>query len=113
MLAAQVETLASRLGHDYSVYRYHRPPHQTAYRIRFVSGEGTRGGRRRTFQARLHRRAAFGEWVYRIQCGGLHNFLCGDGTGGCHNTNAPEDPKPQNSELMGGFRGRTDQITVP
>src|SRR5207244_1851270 len=74
-LAAQVGTLASLLGHDYSVYRHQRPGRTPAWRIRFCSGDGKRGGRHRTFHARLHRRPVFAEWVYDIECEGLHNFV--------------------------------------
>jgi serine protein kinase len=113
MLAAQVGTLASLLGHDYSVYRHPRPGRTPAYRIRFVSGEGKVGGRHKTFQARLHRRSVFGEWVYDIECEGLHNFVCGVGNVVCHNTNEPEYRKLQNNELMEAFRDRTVKIDIP
>jgi serine protein kinase len=113
ILAAQVGTLASLLGHDYSVYRHHRPGHRPAYRIRFVSGEGKRGGRHRRFEARLQHRSVFGEWVYDIECEGLHNFVCGVGNLVCHNTNEPEYRKLQNNELMEAFRDRTVKIDVP
>ena len=46
MLAAQVGTLASLLGYDYSVYRAPRPGRVPAYRVRFCSGEGKRGERK-------------------------------------------------------------------
>ncbi|NJO07522.1 MAG: serine/threonine protein kinase, partial [Chloroflexaceae bacterium] len=49
MLAAQVGTLASMLGHDYSVYCWERDGRHDAYRIRFVSGTGKRGGRHERF----------------------------------------------------------------
>jgi len=113
MLAAQVGTLASLLGHDYSVYRHPRPGRTPAYRIRFVSGEGKVGGRHKTFEARLHRRHVFGEWVYDIECEGLHNFVCGVGNVVCHNTNEPEYRKLQNNELMEAFRDRTVKIDIP
>ncbi|HWX24742.1 MAG TPA: serine/threonine protein kinase, partial [Vicinamibacteria bacterium] len=113
VLAAQVGTLATLLGHDYSVYRHHRPGRRPAYRIRFVSGEGKKGGRRRSFEARLRRRPVFGEWVYDIECEGLHNFVCGVGNLVCHNTNEPEYRKLQNNELMEAFRDRTVKIDVP
>jgi serine protein kinase len=113
MLAAQVGTLASLLGHDYSVYRHERPGRPPAYRIRFVSGDRKRGGRHRRFQARLHRRPVFGQWVYDIECDGLHNFVCGVGNVVCHNTNEPEYRKLQNNELMEAFRDRTVKIDIP
>jgi serine protein kinase len=113
LLAAQVGTLASLLGYDYSVYRQDRPGYKPAYRIRFVSGEGKKGGRHRTLHARLHRRAVFGEWVYDIECEGLHNFVCGVGNVVCHNTNEPEYRKLQNNELMEAFRDRTVKIDIP
>jgi len=43
LLAAQVGTLATLLGHDYSVYRAERGDYAPAYRVRFVSGTGKRG----------------------------------------------------------------------
>jgi serine protein kinase len=113
MLAAQVGTLASLLGHNYSVYRAPRPGRTPAYRIRFCSGERKRGGRHKTFQARLHRRQVFAEWVYDIECEGLHNFVCGVGNVVCHNTNEPEYRKLQNNELMEAFRDRTVKIDIP
>ncbi len=113
MLAAQVGTLASLLGHDYSVYRHPRAGRALAYRVRFVSGEGRRGGRHKSFPARLHRRPVFGEWVYDIECEDLHNFVCGVGNAVCHNTNEPEYRKLQNNELMEAFRDRTVKIDIP
>ncbi|WP_243090941.1 serine/threonine protein kinase [Thermus neutrinimicus] len=113
MLAAQVGTLATLLGHDYSVYRQERPGRPPAYRIRFVSGEGKRGGRHRRFQARVHSRKAFAEWVYDIECEGLHNFVCGVGNVVCHNTNEPEYRKLQANEYMEALRDRTIKIDVP
>ena len=113
ILAAQVGTLASQLGHDYSAYRHERPGRPPAYRIRFVSGDHKRGGRHRRFQARLHRRSVFAQWVYDIECEGLHNFVCGVGNLVCHNTNEPEYRKLQNNELMEAFRDRTVKIDVP
>src|SRR5262249_21608970 len=113
VLAAQVGTLATLLGYDYSVYRHERPGRTPAYRIRFVSGAGKRGGRHKSFAARLQRRQVFGEWVYDIECEGLHNFVCGVGNVICHNTNEPEYRKLQNNELMEAFRDRTVKIDVP
>src|SRR5262249_46282866 len=79
MLAAQVGTLATLLGYDYSVYGQERDGAEPAYRVRFVSGPGKRGGRRTSFEARLHSRPVQDEWVYDIECVGLHNFICGIG----------------------------------
>jgi serine protein kinase len=113
MLAAQVGTLASLLGFDYSVYRHRRAGKPPAWRIRFVSGEGKRGGRHNRFQARLHRRNAFAEWVYDIECADRHNFVCGVGNVVCHNTNEPEYKKLQNNEFMEALRDRTVKIDIP
>jgi serine protein kinase len=112
MLATQVGTLASLLGHDYSVYRHARPGRRPAFRIRFCGG-GKPGGRHKTVQTRLHPRPVFGEWVYDVECEGLHNFVCGVGNVVCHNTNEPEYRKLQNNELMEAFRDRTVKIDVP
>ncbi|MBI4365694.1 MAG: serine/threonine protein kinase, partial [Deltaproteobacteria bacterium] len=49
LLAAQVGTLATLLGYDYSVYRHERDCRIPSYRIRFVSGDGKRGGRQHRF----------------------------------------------------------------
>ena len=113
MLAAQVGTLATLLGYDYSVYDHRRPDRQPAYRIRFVSGEGKRGGRQYRFQARLHRREVANEWVYDIECEGLHNFVCGVGNIVCHNTNEPEYRRLQSNEYMEALRDRTVKIDIP
>jgi serine protein kinase len=113
MLAAQVGMLATMLGHDYSVYRNERPDKAPAYRIRFVSGEGKKGGRHRRFQARLHRRPAFAEWAYDIECEGLHNFVCGVGNVVCHNTNEAEYKKLLSNEFMEALRDRTIKIDIP
>ncbi|MFN7975262.1 MAG: serine/threonine protein kinase [Acidobacteriota bacterium] len=113
MLAAQVGTLATLLGHDHSVLRQERPGKAPAFRIRFVSGDGKRGGRHRRFDARLHRRPAFREWVYDIACDGLHNFVCGVGNVVCHNTNEPEYRKLQNNEFMEALRDRTAKVDIP
>jgi predicted Ser/Thr protein kinase len=112
MLAAQVGTLASMLGHDYSVYRAPRPGRPPAYRVRFRS-RAAGNGPRRPSPHRLHRRSVFAEWVYDIECEGLHNFVCGVGNVVCHNTNSPEYRKLQNNELMEAFRDRTVKIDVP
>jgi serine protein kinase len=111
MLAAQVGTLASLLGHDYSVYRAPRPGRPPAYRVRFRSRGGRSGPK--VSPHRLHRRPVFAEWVYDIECEGLHNFVCGVGNVVCHNTNSPEYRKLQNNELMEAFRDRTVKIDVP
>jgi serine protein kinase len=113
MLAAQVGTLMSLLGYDYSVYYYLRPGKAPAYRIRYVSGEGKRGGRHKRYTHRLFRRIAQGEMVYDIACEGLHNFACGVGNVVCHNTNEPEYRKLQANEYMEALRDRTIKIDVP
>src|SRR5437588_7406745 len=76
VLAAQVGTLATLLGYDYSVYRHEREERAPSYRVRFVSGSGKRGGRHTTFESRLHARLVQDAWVYDIECAGLHNFVC-------------------------------------
>ncbi len=113
ILAAQVGTIATLLGYDYSVYRHERDGRDPAYRIRFVSGDGKKGGRHKRFEARLHRRPVFGEWVYDIECEGLHNFTCGVGNVVCHNTNEPEYRKLQNNEYMEALRDRTVKVDLP
>ena len=113
MLAAQVGTLATLLGYDYSVYTAERPERDPAYRIRFVSGEGKRGGRRITFEAHLHSRPVTDEWVYDIECVGLHNFVCGVGNVVCHNTNEPEYRRLENNEFMEALKDRTVRIDIP
>ena len=119
VLAAQVGTLASLLGHDYGVYRGERAGKLPTYRVRFCSGAGKRGGRHTTFRSRLHERPAvldengLGEWVYDIECIGLHNFVCGVGNVVASNTNEPEYKKLQGNEMMEAFRDRTIKIDVP
>jgi serine protein kinase len=113
MLAAQVGTLATLLGHDYSVYQGQRPDAEPAYRVRFCSGDGKKGGRHRTFEARLHERPVENEWVYDIECAGIHNFVGGVGNVVLHNTNEPEYRRLQNNEFMEALRDRTVKIDVP
>ncbi len=113
VLAAQVGTLATLLGSDYSVYAAQRPGRTPAYRVRFVSGAGKRGGRHTTFGARLYERGVKDEWVYDIECAGLHNFVCGVGNVVAHNTNEPEYRRLQNNEFMEALRDRTVKIDVP
>nr|WP_052295046.1 serine/threonine protein kinase [Oscillochloris trichoides] len=113
MLAAQVGTLATMLGYDYSVYAAERPEREPAYRIRFVSGEGKRGGRHDRFEARLHSRPVDDLWVYDIECVGLHNFVCGVGNVVCHNTNEPEYRRLENNEFMEALKDRTVRIDIP
>ncbi|MBS1251857.1 MAG: hypothetical protein MAG451_00891 [Anaerolineales bacterium] len=113
MLAAQVATLASLLGLDYSVYLWKREDYKDAYRIRFCKGAGVRGGRHHSFEARLHHRPAENEWVYDIECVGNHNFVCGVGNIVCHNTNEPEYRKLQSNEYMEALRDRTVKIDIP
>jgi serine protein kinase len=113
MLAAQVGTLATLLGHDYSVYRNERPGKPAAYRVRYCNPAGKKGGRLTKFTARLHERVVTDELVYDIECEGLHNFVCGVGNIVCHNTNEPEYRKLQSNELMEAFRDRTVKIDIP
>jgi len=81
--------------------------------FRFVSGEGKRGGRHTTFEARLHERQVTDEWMYDIECAGLHNFVCGVGNVVAHNTNEPEYRKLQSNEFMEALRDRTVKIDHP
>ena len=113
LLAAQVGTLATLLGYDYSVYAAERPERDPAYRLRFVSGEGKRGGRHDRYEARLHTRPVSDEWVYDIECVGLHNFVCGVGNVVCHNTNEPEYRRLENNEFMEALKDRTVRIDIP
>ncbi|MFH1435727.1 MAG: serine/threonine protein kinase, partial [Pseudomonadota bacterium] len=113
VLAAQVGTLATMLGYDYSVYRCERQGRDPSYTVRFVSGEGKRGGRHKRFSARLHRRRSSGEWAYDIECEGLHNFVCGVGNAVCHNTNEAEYRKLLSNEYMEALRDRTIKIDIP
>jgi serine protein kinase len=113
MLAAQVGTLASLLGYDYSIYRLERGERKPAYRVRFVSGSGKRGGRHNRCEGRLTERPVENEWVYDIECAGLHNFVCGVGNVVAHNTNEPEYRRLQNNEFMEALRDRTVKIDVP
>ena len=118
-LAAQVGTLATLLGFDYSVYRHERPGKRPAYRVRYVNPAGVRGGRQVECKSRLHERPAdagadgVGEWVYDVECVGLHNFVCGVGGVVCHNTNEPEFRRLQSNEFMEALRDRTIKIDVP
>ena len=103
--------LATLLGYDYSVYRPERPEAEPAYRVRFVPGSRQaavphdfRDAAQRPVQA---------EWVYDIECAGLHNFVCGVGNIVCHNTNEPEYRRLQNNEFMEALRDRTVKIDVP
>ncbi len=113
LLAAQVGTLASLLGFDYGVYRQERDGREPTYRVRFCSGDGKRGGRHTTFEARLHERAVENEYVYDIECAGLHNFVGGVGNVVLSNTNEPEYRKLQSNEFMEALRDRTVKIDVP
>lgn len=113
MLAAQVGTLATLLGYDYRVYAAERPEREPAYRMRFGAGEGQRGERDDRFAARLHSRLTTDEWVYDIECAGLHNFVCGVGNVVCHNTNEPEYRRLENNEFMEALKDRTVRIDIP
>ena len=113
ILAAQVGTLATLLGFDYGIYRHDRGAKPAAYRVRFVSGNGKKGGRHTTCQTRLHERQVANEWVYDIECAGLHNFVCGVGNIVAHNTNEPEYRRLQNNEFMEALRDRTVKIDIP
>ena len=113
LLAAQVGMMATLLGHDYSIYAADRHGRTPAYRVRFVSGTGKRGGRRTTCETRLTERPATDEWVYDVECAGLHNFVCGVGGIVCHNTNEPEYKRLQGNEMMEAFRDRTIKIDMP
>ncbi len=84
-----------------------------SHRVRFVSGSGKRGGRHTTCESRLHARPVQDEWVYDIECAGLHNFVSGVGNVVCSNTNEPEYRRLQNNEFMEALRDRTVKIDVP
>lgn len=114
LLAAQVGTLATMLGYDYSIYRYERDEDQApSYRVSFVSGTGKQGGRHIRFESRLTTRPVVDEWVYDIECVGLHNFVCGVGNIVCSNTNEPEFRKLENNEFMEALKDRTVRIDIP
>jgi serine protein kinase len=113
MLAAQVGTLATLLGYDYSVCRTERAGQEPAYCIRFVSGPDKQDGRHAPGAARLDERPVRDEWVYDIECVGLHNFVCGVGNIVAHNTNEPEYRRLQNNEFMEALRDRTVKIDIP
>ena len=113
LLAAQVGTMATLLGYDYGIYRHDRGAKPAAYRVRFVSGTGKKGGRHKTCATRLTERVVSDEWVYDIECAGLHNFVCGVGNVVAHNTNEPEYRRLQNNEFMEALRDRTVKIDIP
>lgn len=114
MLATQVGTLATMLGHDYSIYRYERGEERhPAYRVQFVTAQGKRGGRHTTYEHRLTSRAVVDEWVYDIECIGIHNFVCGVGNIVASNTNEPEFRKLENNEFMEALKDRTVRIDIP
>ena len=114
VLAAQVGTMATLLGYDYSIYRADRGEKAPAYRVRFVSGAGKKGGRHTTCETRLTERQATDEWVYDIEdVAGLHNFVCGVGNIVASNTNEPEYKRLQNNEFMEALRDRTVKIDIP
>jgi serine protein kinase len=113
ILAAQVGTLCSLLGFDYSVYTTKREGKVDAYRIRYCTGPGKRGGRNNRFTPFLHRRVTEGEWVYDIECIGNHNFVCGIGNVVCHNTNEAEYRRLLSNEYMEALRDRTIKIDIP
>ncbi|MBA3533976.1 MAG: serine/threonine protein kinase [Ardenticatenales bacterium] len=113
-LAAQVGTLITILGHNYSLYHTILPDRKPAYHIRFVSS-GKRGGQRSssTSEPRLHSRPSDNEWVYDIECVNIHNFIAGIGNVVLSNTNEPEYRKLQSNEYMEALRDRTVKIDVP
>jgi serine protein kinase len=114
VLAAQVGTLASLLGYDYSIGRYEREGNVPTYRVRYVSGTGKRGGRHYSCALNTLERPVTNEWVYDIECvAGVHNFVCGVGNLVAHNTNEPEYKRLQNNEFMEALRDRTVKIDVP
>jgi serine protein kinase len=113
LFAAQIGTLATLLEKDYRVERRERAGGPPLYRVHFSSGEGTRGGRAESVEGQIYARRATDEWVYDIECEGLHNFICGVGNIVCHNTNEPEYKKLQTNELMEAFRDRTVKIDIP
>lgn len=111
LLAAQVGTLATLLGFDYSVGRYQSKGKRPRYRVRFCNGYGKQGGRHKRFSPRLHRRKeAEPIWVYDIECVGLHNFVCGVGNVVCHNTNESEYSKFVNDPTREALMDRMIKI---
>jgi serine protein kinase len=101
------------LGYDYSVYTTKREGRPDAYRIRYCTGPGKRGGRSRRFTPFLYRRVVQDEWVYDIECVGNHNFVCGIGNVVCHNTNEAEYRRLLSNEYMEALRDRTIKIDIP
>jgi len=109
MLAAQIGTLATLLGRDYSVYRQERGDRKPAYHLRLVMDRSNS----LTFTPHLFDRTVENEWMYDIECAGLHNFVCGVGNVVCKNTNEPEYRKLQSNEFMEALRDRTVKIDIP
>jgi serine protein kinase len=107
VLAAQVGTLATLLGKDYRITRAEGEKGRAVYRVDVgakASGD---------FRPELRERNVENEWVYDIECVGLHNFVCGVGNVVAHNTNEPEYRRLQNNEFMEALRDRTVKIDVP
>ena len=115
MLAAQVGTLATLLGYDYSVYRADRGERVPAYRIRFVSGTGKKGGRHDTCEGSADRTSGYEGRVdvrHRVRRRSQLR-LRGRQRGSASNTNEPEYRRLQNNEFMEALRDRTVKIDVP
>ena len=113
MLAAQVGTLATLLGMDYSISRTEGEQGSPVYRVRLVSGDDKQGSRPSSAETRVTPRSVSDIWVYDIECIGLHNFVCGVGNIVCHNTNEAEYKKLLNNEFMEALRDRTIKIDIP
>ncbi len=113
VLAAQVGSLATLLGYAYNVDLAVRPEREPAYCLNFVVGHVQHDQRQNGFAAQLHSRMANDEWVYDIECVGLHNFVCGIGNVVCHNTNEPEYRRLENNEFMEALKDRTVRIDIP
>ncbi len=105
LLAAQLGTIATILGYDYYVTAGDQ---QHAVTI----GKGLIPAAFASERALLAR-AVSDEWVYDIECVGIHNFVCGVGNVVCHNTNEPEFRKLESNEFMEALKDRTVRIDVP
>ncbi|MBA3471386.1 MAG: serine/threonine protein kinase [Herpetosiphonaceae bacterium] len=110
--AAQLGLLASTLGYEYVVRRATHFGYPT-YEFQMFDPADTGRNKQTPLNAAIFSRPVEDEWVYDIECEGIHNFVAGVGNIVCKNTNEPEFRKLENNEFMEALKDRTVRIDIP
>ncbi len=108
VMVAQVGMLATLMGKHHMIVE---DEELSAYYNMYIADNFTAQELRDG--ATLATREVTDEWVYDIECEGIHNFVGGVGNVVFHNTNEPEFRKLENNEFMEALKDRTVRIDIP